>query len=211
MLNLLHNLLCLTGSARGAARDRPLMFPQSEFEAGVQCWCMYCNLIYSLMQFNACDRASDSKKRARRHRVSSPQPKISCHKQFCKQFAAQPTPQPETQQPIESTPPSTVSVCGKKWVLLATTTTLCPTRQDTDTLLRRGCKNTSTELLGMMQKAVDVVKHFGTKVKVEFPRYRWLTCLQYFQLKSYSKVSLVTLISIYMYIYYLPAEEIQQG
>ena len=52
-----------------------------------------------------------------------------------------------------------------------------------------------------MQKAIAIVKEFGPKVKVEFPRYRCLTCQKYFQLKAYNKVSLVTSMVIYVCIY----------
>lgn len=57
-------------------------------------------------------------------------------------------------------------------------------------LLLRGCRNTSPELFFLLKCAVDVVRDFGTDVKVEFPRYQCLSCKQYFALKSYRKVSL---------------------
>ena len=58
-----------------------------------------------------------------------------------------------------------------------------------DLILLRGCENTSLELQKLLQAAADVVKDFGGDVKVEFPRYRCLSCKQYFPLASYRKVA----------------------
>ena len=69
-----------------------------------------------------------------------------------------------------------------------------------DALILRGCQNTSPELVILMKAALDVVKDYGNRVKVEFPRYRCLSCNQYFWLASYRKVSNILLSMCVMFV-----------
>ena len=73
-----------------------------------------------------------------------------------------------------------------------------------DALVLRGCRNTSPELDALVQKAVDVQKHFGKYVKVELPRYRCLCCNQYFLLQNYRRVN-----NIFTHVYNVIGQSIQ--
>ena len=104
------------------------------------------------------DRSTGSKKRARRHNS----PVVS-------------------QKQIPFKPASMSARRDSKQAVLSQS---CRTRL----MLLRGAKNTSPGLVVMMNNAVAVVNDFGDSVKVEFPRFKCLSCQQYFSLQGYRKV-----------------------